>query len=662
MKKLYKTTLLLFVLLSSIGHAQFFEWSKRGGSTNTISGDPQNYTNIREIATDQHDNVYIMAQAGSSNLRVDGVPLTGYASVGQGAGIDIVISSFTASGVFRWAKVIGGVEFERGNSLRIDNDGNVYVAGRIVRMHNTPVHFDTDTVLPNFNIVTRAKFLVKYDSLGNYQWLALPGKDSLPLQERGFSYRMDVDTEGRVHWFCYLRAGEHDWANNNVIAEDGAYVLVYNGQGEVEEVIKMDFEADFMHFSGTWNYENFIYDPNLKRYYIGGIYWQHSTLFVIGGDTIKDRMYLAAFDSTGQVSWLRQGNSQPPFANNFIHHMTLDDVGNIYITGTIHNGGEFNGISFNDPDMWFESPFIMKIDDSGNALWAKYGKVDAQTPSHGIIYNAAEDEVAITGYSGSLYWIGNNDQDTFVSVGNQGYEAYIARFSPSNGDLIGMDRPSSPFGAASYGHAITADSEGAYYMGGNFSSVMYLGPDTLFKYGSQRSFFLSKYACSDPVADFNYTYISGLDTVWFSYTGSPADTLLWDFGDGNTLLNETDPHHVYAQRGKYQVCVTVINSCGTAQHCDSVDNRGLSTQEQRLLQLIEVYPNPTRNELHISNLTHHYSVQLYNTAGMLIKDVNTKGLTTAQINVRNLPAGMYLLKIQGLSGAVEVRKVMVMGD
>ena len=588
--------------------------------------------------------------------------LRGYASVGQGAGIDIVIASFTASGVFRWAKVIGGVESERGNSIKIDKDGNVYVAGRTIRMHNTPVHFDTDTVLPNFNIVTRAKFLVKYDSLGNYQWLRLPGKDSLPLQEKGRSYRMDVDADGRVHWFCYLRAGEHDWANNNVIAEDGAYVQVYNGQGEVEEVIKLDFEADFMQFSGTWNDENFIYDSNLKRYYVGG-YYPLATPFFIGGDTIDDRMYLAAFDSVGQVVWHMQSASVAPiYGNNRVNDMTLDNVGNIYITGLMPNGGEFNGISFNDPDMWFMSPFIMKIDDSGNALWAKYGKVDAHTPAHSVVYNAAEDEVAITGYSGSMYWFGNNDLDTFVSVVNQGYEAYIARFSPSNGDLIGMDRPTSPFGAATYGHAIAADSEGAYYMGGNFSSMMYLGPDTLFKYGSQRSFFLSKYACSDPVADFDYTYMSGSDTVWFSYTGSPADSIHWDFGDGQTQTQETDPHHVYAQRGKYQVCVTIINSCGTTQHCDSVDNRGLSTQEQQLLQLIEVYPNPTRDELHITNLTHHHSVQVYNTAGMLVKDVPTEGLTTAHIDVSDLPAGMYLLKIQGLSGAVEVRKVMVMGD
>ncbi|MCH8545232.1 MAG: T9SS type A sorting domain-containing protein [Cryomorphaceae bacterium] len=661
MKNLYKTTALLLFLTSTIAHAQYFQWSKRGGSTNSISGSNQNNTNILEIATDAHDNVYIMAQAGSSNLRVDGVPLTGYARVGQAASIDIVISSFTASGVFRWAKVIGGESFDRGNSLRLDGDGNVYVAGRITRMHNSPLHFDTDTVLPSLNIITQAKFLVKYDSLGNYQWLALPGKDSLAMQDRGFSYRMDVDSDGRVHWFCYLNAGEHDWTNNNVIAEDGAYVLVYNGQGEVEEVIKMDFEADFGQFTGTWNDENFIYDSNLKRYYVGG-YYPLATPFFIGGDTIEDRMYLAAFDSLGQVVWYIQGDSEPPYGNNRINHMTLDDVGNLYITGLMPNGGEFNGVLFDNPDMWFMSPFIMKIDDSGNALWAKYGKVDARTPSHGVAYNAAEDEVAIIGYSGSMYWFGNNDLDTFVSVGNQGYEAYIARFSPSNGDLIGMDRPTSPFGAASYGHAITADSEGAYYMGGNFSSMMYLGPDTLFKYGGQRSFFLSKYACSDPISDFNYTYISGSDTVWFSYTGGPADTLLWDFGDGHTLLNETDPHHVYAQRGKYQVCVTVINSCGTTQHCDSVDNRGLSTQEQRLLQLIEVYPNPTRDELHITNLTQHHNIQLYNTAGMLVKDLNTEGLSTTQIDVSDLPAGMYLLKIQGLSGAAVVRKVVVMGD
>jgi PKD repeat protein len=57
-----------------------------------------------------------------------------------------------------------------------------------------------------------------------------------------------------------------------------------------------------------------------------------------------------------------------------------------------------------------------------------------------------------------------------------------------------------------------------------------------------------------------YVYTISRDTVFFQAGGGP-DSLLWEFGDGqsSTTLN---PVHIYAQEGVYDVRLTVWNECG----------------------------------------------------------------------------------------------------
>ncbi len=86
------------------------------------------------------------------------------------------------------------------------------------------------------------------------------------------------------------------------------------------------------------------------------------------------------------------------------------------------------------------------------------------------------------------------------------------------------------------------------------------------------------------------TVVDSLPTVDFSYTENQlqitftsavtnADTLLWDFGDGN-LSTLANPTHTYASQGNYEVCLTADNDSlcagnpgpepGSAQYCEMV--------------------------------------------------------------------------------------------
>ena len=57
--------------------------------------------------------------------------------------------------------------------------------------------------------------------------------------------------------------------------------------------------------------------------------------------------------------------------------------------------------------------------------------------------------------------------------------------------------------------------------------------------------------------------------VQFTDTSSGADSVLWNFGDGNTST-ERNPKHKFYANGNYDVTLTVTNSAGEAISQESV--------------------------------------------------------------------------------------------
>lgn len=58
--------------------------------------------------------------------------------------------------------------------------------------------------------------------------------------------------------------------------------------------------------------------------------------------------------------------------------------------------------------------------------------------------------------------------------------------------------------------------------------------------------------------------------VNFSNQSGPG-AYSWDFGDGSALITEPDPQHVFSTAGTYEVCLTVVNGCGSNTACQSVE-------------------------------------------------------------------------------------------
>ncbi|MDX5427744.1 MAG: PKD domain-containing protein [Bacteroidota bacterium] len=69
------------------------------------------------------------------------------------------------------------------------------------------------------------------------------------------------------------------------------------------------------------------------------------------------------------------------------------------------------------------------------------------------------------------------------------------------------------------------------------------------------------------------TSTSGLNVSFqnlsLSFCQDTSESYLWTFGDGDTSILKS-PNHLYSRNGRYQVCLTLTDTCGSLTHCDSV--------------------------------------------------------------------------------------------
>jgi hypothetical protein len=164
--------------------------------------------------------------------------------------------------------------------------------------------------------------------------------------------------------------------------------------------------------------------------------------------------------------------------------------------------------------------------------------------------------------------------------------------------------------------------------------------------------------CTVPAASFT----SGAPiatTVQYTYNGttSAVDSLIWDFGDGQkqkvTTGLTTPVSHTFSTNGKYSVCVTAYNSCGSHNYCKQTP---LATKDLAARGNVKVYPNPAGDQLTIEGAEVGDKVSISSMVGqqVLSTAINNDKQT---LNVSSLPAGSYILMLSGKSGTSSVRIV-----
>lgn len=165
-----------------------------------------------------------------------------------------------------------------------------------------------------------------------------------------------------------------------------------------------------------------------------------------------------------------------------------------------------------------------------------------------------------------------------------------------------------------------------------------------------------------PVAKYRYVQdsLEDLRVHFFDLSYYDPQDYEWNFGDGNTS-NELEPNHTYAEKGVYEVCLTVSNIYDTSTSCKTIMLGATSTIDRELAVDVSIYPNPTSDYLTIN--FHNYiamdgMVRFYDVSG---KEVMSAQLERASnvLDLGHLISGEYIYKVYDGKDEIFEGKVVV---
>lgn len=237
--------------------------------------------------------------------------------------------------------------------------------------------------------------------------------------------------------------------NGNLI-----WAYSFGGTG-VDQSYDITVDAEgFIYITGSFD-ETVDFDPGPGSY----------DLTAIGRD-----IFILKLDNSGNLIWVKQmGGTSWQYGIG----ICVDNSGNIYTTGEFGGSVDFDpnsGVYILSPVYNAQHIFIVKLDESGNFVWAEqFGS--ACSSSSDIAINAAGD-IYLTGnfYDTTDFDPGSG---TFSLISFGDYDIFVSKISAS-GNLIWAKQMGGIYEDLCY--SIAVDSEGSVYTTGDFSSTADFDP------------------------------------------------------------------------------------------------------------------------------------------------------------------------------------------
>lgn len=167
--------------------------------------------------------------------------------------------------------------------------------------------------------------------------------------------------------------------------------------------------------------------------------------------------------------------------------------------------------------------------------------------------------------------------------------------------------------------------------------------------------------CIPPSASWTWTG-NTQGTVMFTHTGMPAGTSWnWNFGDSNNSTMQ-NPTHTYAFPGMFNVCLTVMDSCGQDTFCDSVNVLIIGVEDPNMGFTVDWIPNPFSESalVKISGDVGLGEVQLelYDLQGRKVYTDSGDAQSPFVIRRNGIAAGTYMYRVQTDDGRVVTGRVV----
>ncbi|MBI3875485.1 MAG: immunoglobulin domain-containing protein, partial [Verrucomicrobia bacterium] len=324
----------------------------------------------------------------SQNATFGGITLT------NAGGRDCFVAKYTSAGNVVWATAYGGAGSETTAALRVDNAGNVYVAGSF----SGSTQFGTNQ-FPSQGL--NDAFVAKFDTNGTVLWVQQIGGAG-----DDFGDGVAVDGNGNVYVTGSFQ-GFVTIGTNNLISQgsDDIFTAKFDSTGNILWARQAGGSASDSPRGIAADQVGNVY---ITGPFNGSATFNTTSLTSLGGSD----SFIAKYDTSGGLIWVKQaGGSQV----NFSYKIALDGLNNVHI------GGEFSGNFILDNLILNSSGgndfFIAKL--GGTVITAQAPVIVSQPQNAAVAVGAnATFSVSATGTQPLGYQWSKNGAPISGAVGN----------------------------------------------------------------------------------------------------------------------------------------------------------------------------------------------------------------------------------------------------
>ena len=543
---------------------------------------------------------------------------------------------------WQWAKSMGDVGSDAGNSVVVDGNGNVYTTGTFV----ATVDFDPGVGIFQLTSVDPTvidAFVSKSDSAGNFIWAKSFGGSDM---DAGRSIVFDSSGSGAVYFAGNFR-GTADFDPNA-----GGFNLISTSTGINDIFIsKLDTAGNLLWAKGMGGSEDDVaYSLSIDPSGSGNVYcigtFRSTADFDPNAGTVNltsagnTDIFVSKYNSSGNLVWARQmGGTAADWA---LFTAKCPSGTDVYTTGYFSGSGDFDpgtGVA-TLTSAGLDDVFISKLDSSGNFVWAKslggangdYGSSIA-TDVAGNVYTTGHFQVMADFDPGIASY-------PLTSVGSD--DIFVSKL-----DNAGNFVWAKAFGGGTYdtGNDIVVDYSGNVYTVGGFLGTVDFDPGA----GSAN---LTAAGNVD-------IFISSLDATgnfnWAKQTGG-------NNGD-NCRAIVLDPSGQFTMTGSFSSNTLIFGpstlpNLGQSDifiaRLDTIITTGIETISTDQFP-IHIFPNPFTDELTV-NSTMQGEIKIYDICGRIVYTETLSSFSTHQITA-NWQKGIYFVEVITDEGRV-VRKVV----
>jgi hypothetical protein len=636
--------LIFFLLLFSckLSFAQQLQW------VSPLTG--AGLQNVKRISTDALGNTYMVGFfTGTVDLDPDSTNSVNHVAIGSS---DIFIVKLDVNGKYRWSRTFGSAAADEGSALAIGNNGEVVLGGLFQQTMNV------DPGNTNTTLVAAGSFdacIVKFDTAGNFIWARkFSGTNSSedPIN-------MCIDQLGNIYTLGHY--------GNTVDFDPGIGVLNLTSAGGFDiYVTKLNTAGNLVWAKslggiGSETAGDIEIDQH-HRLLIGGAFRQTvdfdlgtgiqnrtstgtgSDNFILKVDTAFNFLWVATFGSTG----FELNNALSISKQN-----EIISVGYFGATVDFNPGTGTNTLTA----LGVVDVYILKLDSTGGYLWAKrIGGTDNQTAvalcldDSGNIYTGGW-------FKSTVDFDPNAGVYNLTSNGNE--DAFLVKLSPTGNFMYAHQAGGTGFEIVN-GLAYHAGTE-QILAGGQFNTTVDFDPGPglklvtsaggadgfLWSTGAHLTILPVKYLSFDAQwnqdkVELNWQTASEQQNKGFYIEISEHASAFKEIGFVKGQGNSLQRHH-YAFSFPYH-----SNSCFIRLRQVDYDGKEHLSQTialERLGQLMNLYPNPTKEFITVSGIEPNEEIVIYNSIGALQYRCLAQ-TETQKIDMKDWQNGLYFLHVK----------------